>query len=167
MHEGYWEQYGNWTAAVVAMIVSAILLVRMATGRVTRRYLHGVTWGVAAIAALYCAVQVEHVVKRIDGWTARGAAENHFAYLMKGSKFYPDHLPRRLVDETTPFIAAHNGKAYALYVGDTRASEIHVMPCYRWWWTVGYSRHFSGPTNSQLENRFADFASPSRISAMA
>lgn len=140
--EAYWEQYGNGTAAVVAMIVSAILLVRMATGRVTRRYLQINSWGVAAIAGLFCAVLVEHFVDGIDGWTARGAAENRFANLMEGSKFYPAHLPRRIVDETTPFISAHNGKAVALYVGDARAAEIHVMPYYRWWWTVSYSRNF-------------------------
>lgn len=155
--EAYYQQYGSWTAAVVAMIVSAILLIRMATGRVTRRYLRINSWGVAAIAGLYCAVLVEHVVRSIDGWTARGAAENHFAYLMKGSRFYPDHLPRRLVDETTPFLAAHNGKAYALYVGDTRAAEIHVMPYYKLWWTVGYSRHFSGAGEIGVREQFQRF----------
>jgi hypothetical protein len=142
VHEAYWEQYGNWTAAAVAMIVSVILLVRMATGRVTRRYLRVNAWGVAAIAGLFCAGLGERFVDGIDGWTARGAAKNRFAYLMKESKFYPAHLPRRIVDETTPFISEHDGKVFALYIGDKRAAEIHVMPYYRWWWTVSYFRNF-------------------------
>jgi hypothetical protein len=142
-HEAYWEHYGIWTAAVAAVIVSAILFIRMAVGWLTRRYLRIVSWGVVAIVAWYCAVRIEHVVQGIDGWTARGAAENHFAYLMKGSKFYPDRLPRRLVEETTPLLVVYHGTAYALYVGESRAAEIHVMPYYKFWWTVRYSRHFS------------------------
>jgi hypothetical protein len=79
---------------------------------------------------------------RIDGWTARGAAENKFAFMSEGTKWYPAHLPRRIVDETTPFLAAHDGKAFALYVGEARVAEVHVMPYYRWWWSVGYFRNF-------------------------
>jgi hypothetical protein len=139
----------------VALIVSTILLVRMAAGCVTRRYLRITSWGVAAIAALYCAVRVEHIVQRIDGWSARGAAENRFAHLKKGSKFYPAHLPRRIVDETTPFLAAHNGKAYALYIGDTRAAKIHVMPYYKFWWTVSSSR--IGPSDLSVAEQYKRF----------
>lgn len=82
------------------------------------------------------------IAQRIDGWTARGAAENQFAHLMKPSEWYPAHLPRRIVDETTPSLAAKKGKAFALYIGEARAMEIRVMPYYRWWWSVRYSRNF-------------------------
>jgi hypothetical protein len=137
---GYY--YGKWIAGVVAVIASAILLVRLATGWATRRYLRFNAWGAGLCAGLLGAMYFIHFAEGIDGWTARGAAENKFAYLMKGSEFYPPHLPRRIVDETTPSLAAHNGKAFAIYIGEARAAEIRVMPYYRWWWSVGYFRNF-------------------------
>ena len=142
----YWGDagyfYGRWMAGVVAAIISAILLARLATGWATRRYVRFNAWGAGLCVVLFGAMYFLHFVEGIDGWTARGAAENQFAYLMGGSKFYPAHLPRHIVDETTPLLAAHHGKAFALYIGEARAAEVQVMPYYRWWWAVGRSRNF-------------------------
>lgn len=134
--------YGKWAAGVIATITSLILFVRMAIGRVSRRYirLHG--WGTGLCAGLFGVMHFIQFAEGIDGWTARGAAENQFAHYMKASDFYPARMQRRIVDETTSDLAAHNGKLYALYMGELRVHEIHVMPYYRWWWSVGYSRNF-------------------------
>jgi hypothetical protein len=132
----------SWFAGGFALLVSALLYIRLATGLVRRRYLHVNAGAAALCTALIGAMRFIAFADGIDGWTARGAAENSFAYLMKASEFYPADLSRRVIDETTPSLAAHGGKAYAIYIGDERASEIHVMPYYRWWWTVSYSRKF-------------------------
>jgi hypothetical protein len=133
----------GWYAGLFALAVAAILYIRLATGRASRRYVLINVWGAGLCVAFLGAMRLIHFAEGIDGWTARGAAENQFAYLMEGSEFYPAHLPRRIVDETTPQLAARGGKAYAIYVGDERASELRVMPYYRWWWSVGYSRKFA------------------------
>ena len=77
---------------------------------------------------------------------------------MKASDFYPEHMQRRIVDETTPDLAAHNGKLYALYMDELRVHEIHVMPYYRWWWSVGYSRNFPyGEGRLSVEEQYRRF----------
>jgi hypothetical protein len=139
---GPYERYGVSTAGLVAVIVPAILLARLATGRVSRNYVRFNTWGVGLCAVLFGAFQFIDFADGIDGWTARGAAENKFAHLMEGSEFYPARLPRRIVDETTPYLASHRGRAFALYIGEARTAEVQVMPYYRWWWTVSSFRNF-------------------------
>ncbi|MDZ4657188.1 MAG: hypothetical protein SH868_06365 [Bythopirellula sp.] len=145
--------FANWTSAMFAMVVSAMLLARLATARVTGRYLRINAWGMGLCVSLLSVFYLIEVADRIDGWTAREAAENKIAYLMKPSNFYPGHLPRRIADETTPILAAHNGKAFALYIGDAQAAEVRVMPYYRWWWTVSYFRTtpFAGENLSTKE----------------
>jgi hypothetical protein len=123
-------------------MLSAIMLVRLATGWATRRYLRFNAWAAGLCMGLIGAMYFIQFVEGIHGWTARGAAENQFAHLMKASEYYPDHLARRIVDETTPDLAAKGGKAFALYIGDARAMEVRVSRYYHWWWAVGYSRNF-------------------------
>jgi hypothetical protein len=137
--EGY-VQYESLASGTFAVAVAAIFLVRLATGRFGNSYVRINTWGMGLCVGLISAMYLIEFAQGIDGWTARGAAENRLAHLMDGSKFYPAHLPRRLVDETTPQLVGKNGKAFALYIGDALAAEIHVMPYYRWWWTLSYRR---------------------------
>jgi hypothetical protein len=82
--------YGKWIAGIVAVTISATLLVRLATGWATRGYLRFNAWGAGLCAGLLGAMYLIHFVEGIDGWTARGAAENTFAHLMKPSEFYPE-----------------------------------------------------------------------------
>jgi len=149
--EAYSETYGNWTAAVVGLIVSGILLVRMATGRVTRRYLQINSWGVAAIAGLFCAVFVEHFVDRIDGWTARGAAENHFARVrIQNPAVISSKEERRMVEMKDPKGASPElpAKKFALYEREDRVAEVTVVPHGWWWWQKASSR--TGPLLDEL-----------------
>ena len=81
--------YGKWTAPIVAAIASAILLVRLASGRVTRRYLRFNAWGAAVCLGLLGAMYFLNFAEGIDGWTAQEAAENQFAHLMKGKRVTP------------------------------------------------------------------------------
>ncbi len=136
-----------------AMVVSVMLFARLVTGWVTGRYLRINAWGMALCIGLLSAFYLIEFADRIDGWTARGAAENKFAYLMKPSKFYPGHLPRRIADETTPALAGNGGKAFTLYIGESPAAEVRVVPYYRWWWTQGYFRTtpFAGENLSTKE----------------
>jgi hypothetical protein len=128
-------------AGFVALLVSLTLFLRMATGRASRRYLKFSSWAAGLCAGLYGAVLFIEFAGRIDGWTARGALENKYAFVIEGSEQHPAYLPRRIVDETTPLVASRGGKAFALYVDDVRVAEVQVMPYYRWWWTVGSSRY--------------------------
>lgn len=150
--EGYWEQYGNWTAGIVAMSVSAILVIRMATGRFTHRYLRINSWGVTTIAALYCAVLTEHFIDGIDGWTARGAAENHFARVrIQNSAVIRSKEDRRMVEvkppkEVTPERPA---RKFALYEGENRVAEVVVVPYGWWWWHKASS--ITGPSIDKFD----------------
>jgi len=134
-------QYWSWSAGLVALFVSVIVFIRMATGRATRRYLKVIAWCAGLCAGLYGAVLFIEFAGRIDGWTARGALESKYAFAIEGSEQHPAHLPRRIVDETTPVLASRGGKAFAIYVDDVRVAEVQVMPYYRWWWSVGSSRY--------------------------
>jgi hypothetical protein len=130
-----------WLAGFVALLVSLTLFVRMATGRASRRYVQVISWGAGLCAGLYGAVLFIEFAGRIDGWTARGALENKYEFVIEGSEQHPPHLPRRIVDETTPVVASRGGKAFAIYVDDVRVLEARVMPRYRWWWAVSYSKY--------------------------
>ncbi len=157
--------FGKLVAGVVATFTSSILFVRLATGRVTRRYLRLHAWGTGLCIGLFGAMHFLHFAEGIDGWTAQGAAENQFAHYMKGSEFYPARLPRRIADETTPSLAAHNGKAFALCIGSLRVHEIRVMPYYRWWWSVSYSRNFpfgEGLSTAEQLRRFEELLKKKR-----
>jgi hypothetical protein len=132
--------FGSPAAATLAAILAAVLLIRQLNGRVTDHYLRLSGWGAAMCLGLLCAMYAIEFVDQIDGWTARGAAEKKFAFLMRPSQFYPARLPRRISDETPASLAASGGKAFALYVGEKRAAEVHVYPYYYWWWTVGSFR---------------------------
>ena len=146
-----------WLAGFVALLVSVTLFVRMATGRASRRYLQVATWSAGLCACLYGAMLFLDFADRIDGWSARGAAENKFAFMSEGTKWYPAHLPRRIVDETTPDLATRHGKAFALYVDDARVAEVRVMPYYRWWWTTGYFRNFPFGEGVSVEEQLRRF----------
>jgi hypothetical protein len=128
-------------AGLVALLVSLTLFVRMATGRAPRRYLKVNACAVALCAGLFGAIQFIEFADGIEGWTARGALENKYAFVIEGSEQHPAHLPRRIVDETTPFLASRGGKAFAIYVDDVRVAEVQFMRYYRWWWTAGSSRY--------------------------
>lgn len=130
-----------WLAGFVALLVSHTLFVRMATGRAGRRYVQVTSCSAGLCAGLYGAMLFIEFAGRIDGWTARGALENKYAFVTEGSEQHPAHLPRRIVDETTPVLASRGGKAFAIYVDDVRVAEVQVMPYYRWWWSVGSSRY--------------------------
>ena len=86
--------YENWAAGMFALAYSAILYVRLARGWVNSKYLRIHAWGMGLCILLISTFYLIEFADRIDGWTARGAAEKKFAYLMKPSKFYPEHLLR-------------------------------------------------------------------------
>jgi hypothetical protein len=143
----------NAVSVLFALVFSGILLTRLATKWVSRSYLRINAWDIGLCVVLLSAVYLLDIANHVDGWTARGAAEKKFAHLMKPSKFYPEHLPRRIEEETAPELAARGGKAFTLYIGEYSAAELHVLPYYRWWWTAGYFRAtpFAGQNLSTQE----------------
>jgi hypothetical protein len=146
-----------WLAGFVALLVSLTLFVRMATGRASRRYVQVTSWGAGLCACLYGAILFLDFADRIDGWSARGALENKYAFIIEGSQHHPPHLPRRIVDETTPVLASRGGKAFAIYVDDVRVLEARVMPRYRWWWSVSYSKFSALGVNMPVEEQLRRF----------
>jgi hypothetical protein len=64
--------YGKRIAGVVAVIASAILLIRLATGRVTRRYLRFNVWGFGLCAGLLGAMYFIHFVEALTAGRLAG-----------------------------------------------------------------------------------------------
>jgi hypothetical protein len=140
---GPYEEYGKIASAVVALAVSAIALARLAFGKINQRYLRLTSWGTGAIAALLLTIVIHGFTSRISGWTARGAAENHFSRVrIQNPAVISSKEERRIVEMEDPKGASpvRTAKKFALYEREERVAEVTVVPHGWWWWKTGSSR---------------------------
>jgi hypothetical protein len=69
--DGPYEEYGRWIAAIVALLISATVLVRMAWGFASRRFLRICLGGTVSLAAVFGLVCYTHAPIRPEEGRAR------------------------------------------------------------------------------------------------
>ncbi len=134
---GPYEQYARISSGIVAMLISATALARLALGRISRRYIRIASWGTVASAALFLTVLTHEFTHRIYGWSARGAAENYFASYRSMD---PECLKQ--IDEVATDKSADlksRVRTFVLYCGDDPQWRVYVAPYGAFWWTIGGS----------------------------
>jgi hypothetical protein len=138
---GPYEEYGRWVAAIVAVFVTVSLVVRLSLGLFSRRFLVVCVTGTALLTALSGVIVMTEIASRIDGWSARAAAENYLA------KFRPEDHPfcqpnaeKRIVEENVPLSEPYPKpvRRFVLYCGAAPIRHVDVAP-YGWWWTFARS----------------------------
>ena len=142
---GPYEEYARSTSAIVALLISAAAFVRLALGRINRRYLRITSWGAAALAALLATVLTHEFTHRIYGWSAQGAAENYLAkFRSENHPFVAPHAPRRIVEVNVPRPGEDptqlgSSRRFVLYYGDAAIQDVRVVPYGWFWWTFASS----------------------------
>ena len=138
--DGRYDIFGKWVSVATSLIVSTIAFVRMATGLVNQRYLIISLSGTVLTCILCVTIQVHEFINPILGWTARGAAENHFSRVRVQNRSAIGSNTRRIVELENPKWTSiqRPAKKFAIFEGPDRVAEITVVP-YGWWWWRGAS----------------------------
>lgn len=142
---GPYEEYARYTSAVVALIVSATVFVRLAVGRINRRYLRLTSWGTVASAVLMLTVLTHEFTHGIYGWSAQGAAESYLAkFHGENHPFVAPNAPRRIVEVNVSrpgedSIELGRTRRFVLYYGDAPIKDVRMAPYGWFWWTFASS----------------------------
>jgi hypothetical protein len=136
---GPYEEYGQPVAAIVALLVAAAVFLRLCWGFASRRYPRICFAGTIALATVFATIWTQEFASRIDGWSARGAAENYFAKVrVENHPFIDPNAPRRIVEESVPQPDDRSPKVnrrFVLYYGNSAIQYVHVAPHGWFWWT--------------------------------
>jgi hypothetical protein len=134
---GPYEQYGKFLSAIVAIVIATAVFVRLALGRINRRYLLVTFWTIVASSVLFVAVLTHEFTHRIYGWSARSAAEN---YLSSHRRMDPER-PMQIVEVPTDKAGDLDSRVrtFVLYYEDRPQVRVNVAPYGIFWWTYGGS----------------------------
>jgi hypothetical protein len=134
---GPYEEYARSTSSIVAIVVSATVLTRLARGKINLPYLRIVSWCTVTLAALFFTLRTHEFTEQIYGWSAQGAAENYFS---SGHCTDPQST-KQIVEVSADIsdIANSRVRTFVLYCGDDPQWCINVAPYGAFWWTIGGS----------------------------
>jgi hypothetical protein len=156
--DGLYDQYARWSSLGVALCISGLVFVRLATGCVSRWFLRASLAGALILIAAMSSLTAWDFTQRIYGWSARGAAENFFAevgvdnnpFIAPGTSPEIIEVKIREVDIPSPV------RRFELRYGKARIHQVNVAPYGRWWWTVGGSRSLSPDEILTYTNHYRD-----------
>jgi hypothetical protein len=134
---GPYEEYGRVSSGIVAIVISATTFARLSLGRINQRYVRITAWGTVAAATLFLTMLTHEFTHRIDGWSARGAAENYF----KRYRSMDPECVKQVVEVPADTSAEPTSRmrTFVLYCGDEPQWRVNVAPYGAFWWTIGGS----------------------------
>jgi hypothetical protein len=120
----------------IAIASATIVLLRMIFGYASLRYSKYLVSGVALIFTLFASVYVSEIFGRIDGWTAKSAAENYVAR-WGDIRLVEAEWSSSLCGQIT------QGVSFVAYQGNEPITHIVVVPNSQLGWHVACSNGIS------------------------